>query len=124
MLRGVSQLQIHVEDMPGMASFYGGLLGFRQLPNPEGVSDSFWRCFSTGNVELALVGHPQHVSAALRPPDRTVCIVLRVADMEAAREVLAARGVALSDVRAAMPGVQVCELRDPEDNLLLLEARD
>jgi predicted enzyme related to lactoylglutathione lyase len=124
MLRGVSQVQLSVRDIHLMASFYSGKLGLMRKTSPEGISSDYWQCFSAGKVELAFLTRPLHESALVANPCPNLAIVFSVADMEAAREVLTARGIALSDVRAVMPGVQVCEFLDPEGNLLMLEARD
>lgn len=124
MLRGICQVQLRAQDLPRLAQFYRDVLGLNRLPTPEGVSADYWQCFSVGGVELALIARPRHESTAVQQPGSGPVVVFRVRDMEAAREVLSARGVELSSVRAALPGVQVCELRDPEGNLLLLEARD
>jgi hypothetical protein len=50
-------------------------------------------------------------------------VVFRVADIEAARNALLERDVALSEVRSPAPDVFVCDGVDPEGNRFSIEKR-
>jgi predicted enzyme related to lactoylglutathione lyase len=83
----VDFIAVPVEDRDRAARFYGEALGLPRNPN----STETWIEFETGNVTLALVDPP----SAGRPlvPLPFGSIVIRVADVEAAKAKLEEAGV-------------------------------
>jgi predicted enzyme related to lactoylglutathione lyase len=102
---------VHVDDMERETAFYRDVLGLA----PEVVGE-WWTTFPTGGSVLALHGGGRIGTGNVR-------LNFAVADLDAAREELASRGVELSVVREPIPGVRVCDGTDPEGNVFSLEER-
>jgi predicted enzyme related to lactoylglutathione lyase len=83
----VDFIAVPTQDRQLAAKFYEGTLGLQRNPN----STDNWIEFETGNVTLALVTPEQMLGAFAPLPWGT--IVLRVPDVEAAKEKLREAGV-------------------------------
>jgi predicted enzyme related to lactoylglutathione lyase len=119
-LDDLMEIILFVQDMPRQVSFYRDQLGLT-VKEPAGLDDyssAYWVEFVTGPCTLVLHGGGQRRLGADAPK-----IVFRVADLEAARDALAARGVQLGPSRTPAPGVHVCDGTDPEGNHFSLEQR-
>ena len=118
----IGQIAITVSDLEKAVAFYRDALGMKHLFNAP-PSLAF---FAAGNVRLML-GRPEKPDS-----ERVGCaLYFKVADIQAAREALAARGVAFEvepHRLAKMPDHELwmAFFRDPDRNLLALmcEKRD
>jgi predicted enzyme related to lactoylglutathione lyase len=120
LLDGLMEVILFVHDMPGQVSFYRDQLGLT-VKEPAGLADyatAYWVEFDTGPCTLVLHGGGQRRLGPDSPK-----FVFRVADLEAARDALSARGVQLGPSRTPAPGVRVCDGADPEGNHFSLEQR-
>lgn len=112
---------LFVQDMARQVAFYRDVLGLK-VTYPAGLEDytgQSWVTFDTGACTLAL-----HDGGRGRIGEDAPKIVFRVEDIHAARAELLARGVSLGEVRAAAPGVWVCDGVDPEGNRFSLESQE
>jgi predicted enzyme related to lactoylglutathione lyase len=119
-LDGLMEVILFVQNMPAQVAFYHDQLGLA-IKEPAGLDDyasAYWVEFATGPCTLVLHGGGQRRLGADSPK-----FVFRVADLEAARDALAARGVQLGPSRVPAPGVLVCDGADPEGNHFSLEQR-
>ena len=118
----IGQIAITVSDLEKAVAFYRDALGMKHLFNAP-PSMAF---FAAGNVRLML-GRPEKPDS-----ERVGCaLYFKVADIQAARDALAARGVAFEvepHRLAKMPDHELwmAFFRDPNRNLLALmcEKRD
>ena len=118
----IGQIAITVSDLEKSVAFYRDALGMKHLFNAP-PSLAF---FAAGNVRLML-GRPEKPDS-----ERLGCaLYFKVADIQAARDALAARGVAFEvepHRLAKMPDHELwmAFFRDPDRNLLALmcEKRD
>ena len=121
-LSEIGQIALTVSDLEKAVAFYRDALGMKHLFNAP-PSMAF---FAAGNVRLML-GRPEKPDS-----ERLGCaLYFKVADIQAAREALAARGVAFEvepHRLAKMPDHELwmAFFRDPDRNLLALmcEKRD
>ena len=121
-LEGLMEVIMHVKDMNAQVMFYRDRLGIK-LTYPKNVVDftsENWVTFETGSCIFVLHSGGR-VRTGERPSHR---IVFRVKDIKRAREELLNRGVSLSEVRSAAPGVWVVDGRDPEGNVYAIESHD
>ena len=115
----LSEVILFVENMATQAAFYRDKLGL-EVVHPRGVDDlagQFWVALDTGGCTLAL-----HGGGKRRLGEDTPRLVFHVEDVDAAREELLQRGVAMDPVRVIGPGVRVCDGRDPEGNKVSIQA--
>lgn len=120
LLTGLVSVILYVEDMNLMVSFYRDKLGFDvEFPADQpDYSQETWVLIDSGVCKLALnAGGSNNVG------DDAPMIVFGVADIEAARNALLDRGVALEEIFDAGDGVKVAQGRDPEKNPISLEQR-
>ena len=118
MITEIMEVILYVQDMQEQVRFYRDTLGLA-VAYPQGLDDyekQSWVTFASGTCTLAL-----HSGGQRRQGPDTPMIVFRVADIQAARQTLAARGVPMGEIFTAAPGVQVCHFKDPEGNPLALE---
>lgn len=118
---GLLEVILYVQEMQKQVTFYRDTL---ELPilYPDGLADytnEMWVVLDTGACKLALHGGGQQ-----RLGQDTPMIVFGVADIQAARTTLLARGVNLQEIFSAAPGVWVCHGVDPEGNPISLEAHE
>lgn len=118
--RGLLEVIVYAEDMAAMVAFYRDVL---ELPvtfpaDAASYAQEMWVTFDTGGCTLALHGGGQKHWG-----QETAEVVFLVDDVHAARAALAARGVAMSEVVSAAPGILVCSGRDPEGNRFSVESR-
>jgi predicted enzyme related to lactoylglutathione lyase len=111
-------IAVPVQDRERAAQFYGEVLGLTKNPN----STERWYEYETGNVSLAFVS-PEMMGGREFKPLPAASIVLRVADIDAARAKLEAAGV---EIRGEKFDSGVCNglaFRDSEGNGLMLHHR-
>ena len=112
----IGQIAITVSDLEKAVAFYGDALGLKHLFNAP-PSMAF---FAAGNVRLML-SRPEKPDS-----ERVRCaLYFKVADIQAARDALAARGVVFEvepHRLAKMPDHELwmAFFRDPDENLLAL----
>jgi len=110
-------IAVPVQDRERAGRFYGDVLGLTKNPN----STETWWEYETGNVTLAFVD-PTTIGMPFTPLP-VASIVLRVADLEAAREKLEAAGV---ELMGEVIDSGVCRMQpfaDTEGNGLMLHHR-
>ena len=107
----LTRVIVHVDDMAAEVAFYRETLGLVTDAEHE-----MWTTFVTGACTLALHGGGRIGSNNAR-------LNFSVADLDAERAELGARGVELTETREPAPGVRVADLHDPEGNLVSLEER-
>ena len=118
---GLIEVILYVQDMQTQVAFYRDSFGLSVL-FPAGKEDyrqEYWVTLDSGACCLALHGGGQK-----RLGQDTPKIVFGVADIQAARQELLARGVKIGEVRTAAPGVWVCDGFDPEGNPFSIETHD
>jgi catechol 2,3-dioxygenase-like lactoylglutathione lyase family enzyme len=110
-------LNIPVRDLPRAKRFYGETLGLRRNPKAKEQFPEF----ETGNVTLLLLD-TEYVGMDFSP--HSAAIGLRVADVEAARRELEAKGVEFEHDGTYDSGVCLMAFfRDPDGNALALHRR-
>lgn len=118
MIERTDFIAVPVQDRERAAQFYGDVLGLKKNPN----STERWYEYETGNVSLGLVS-PEMMGGGEFTPLPMASIVLRVADIDAAREKLEAAGV---EVKGEKWDSGVCNglaFVDTEGNGLMLHHR-
>ena len=118
MIVDLMEVILYVEDMNKQVAFYRDSMGLK-VKEPKSIADFkhvYWVELETGACTLVLHGGGRRRLGADTPK-----IVFRVADIEAARRELLARGVQVGEVRSPAPGVQVCDGKDPEGNPFSIE---
>jgi catechol 2,3-dioxygenase-like lactoylglutathione lyase family enzyme len=113
----VDYIRVPVTDIDAANHFYGEVLGLRR--NPNSPADD-WVEYEAGNVTLAVMTPHTHDYEFTPLPPAT--IALRVPDLEAAREELAAAGLEPAELwdSGLCNGVGVS---DPAGNRILLHKR-
>jgi catechol 2,3-dioxygenase-like lactoylglutathione lyase family enzyme len=113
----VDYIRVPVTDIDAANHFYGEVLGLRR--NPNSPADD-WVEYEAGNVTLAVMTPHTHDYEFTPLPPAT--IALRVPDLEAAREELAAAGLEPAEMwdSGLCNGVGVS---DPAGNRILLHKR-
>lgn len=94
-------------------TFYGTVLGLRELPKPSGTRQNVGAWFELSGVQLHLSVEENVTNAA---SDRHVCYV--VADVAVAERHLRNSGVEIISDPRPIPGVKRFYVRDPGGNLL------
>lgn len=121
MINGLIEVILYVQDMQAQVSFYRDILGL-EVSDPGGLQDyskEMWVTLNTGDCTLAL-----HAGGGGELGKDSPKIVFGVKDIRKARDVLSERGVDFGDVRAAAPGVWVCDGVDLEGNPISIEAHE
>ena len=117
MIERTDFIAVPVQDRERAGRFYGDVLGLTKNPN----STETWWEYETGNVTLALVD--QASIGMPFTPLPVASIVLRVADLEAAREKLEAAGVQLMGEVIDSGVCRMQPFTDSEGNGLMLHHR-
>ena len=108
-----------VEDVAHARRFYEGVLGL--VPASEGDASRIEYLLPDGRRWVVLAREP---TVTLDPDASTVRASLEVDDVDAAVAALRARGVVVTDgPRPAASGLLVAEIRDSQDNRILLVSR-
>lgn len=94
-------------------TFYGTVLGLKQLPKPPGTRQNSGAWYELGGVQLHLSVEENNANAA---SDRHVCYV--VADIEAAARHMRDEGTQIIPDPSPMAGVKRFYVRDPGGNLI------
>jgi predicted enzyme related to lactoylglutathione lyase len=118
---GVDFVCVPTTDLTAAMEFYGEVLGLErssvwQRPGQEAMGAEF----ETGNLTIALVASPR---LGIEFRANTVPIALRVADVEARRGELQARGVAFEADTIDSGVCRMAHFRDPDGNALMLHRR-
>jgi catechol 2,3-dioxygenase-like lactoylglutathione lyase family enzyme len=109
-------VSVPVTDLERSTRFYEETLGLRLAPESR-----TWPEFETGNVSLYLID-PTNIGQEFTGP-HTAHIALRVADVEAARRELEAKGL---EFEGEILDTGVCHMaffKDPDGNALMLHRR-
>lgn len=116
----IIEIIVFAQDMSAQVAFYRDTLGLK-VTYPAGLADysaEHWVTLATGPCALCL-----HSGGKGRIGDDAPKFVFQVEDIHAARQSLVDRGVRVSEVRIAAPGILVADARDPEGNPFSLESR-
>jgi len=117
MIERTDFIAVPVRDRDRAAQFYGEVLGIPKNPN----STDTWIEFETGNVTLSIVV-PEEIGIEFAPlPFGT--IMLRVADVEAAKTKLLAEGVEFLGETWDSGVCHGAVFRDPEGNSIGIHHR-
>jgi predicted enzyme related to lactoylglutathione lyase len=110
----LSEVVLHVHDLPAQLAFYRDFLGLPMKTMPQG---------SPARAEMNAGACTLVLDASLTPGPAAARtrFVFRVADLNAVRRDLLARGVRLGPVYEPFPDWQACDGRDPEGNLFSLQ---
>ncbi len=110
-------VSVPVTDLARSQAFYGETLGLPQVSGQEG-----WPEFQLGeNVSLYLID-PTNIGQEFGGP-HTASIALRVADVEAARQTLEAKGVEFAGDTFDTGVCHMAFFADPDGNQLMLHRR-
>jgi len=119
-VEGISIVAVPVDDIDEALNFFCGVLGMEKRKDLSGSEGRY--------IEVAPPGSPVALSPYTgydqEPGKATIGeysrVVLRVADVRAAHEELAAQGVRFEREPFDLPGGIYAALRDPWDNLFVL----
>jgi lactoylglutathione lyase len=119
-VEGISIVAVPVDDIDEALNFFCGVLGMEKRKDLSGSEGRY--------IEVAPPGSPVALSPYMgydqEPGKATIGeysrVVLRVADVRAAHEELAAQGVRFEREPFDLPGGTYAALRDPWDNLFVL----
>ncbi len=111
----LSEIIIHVLDLPAELAFYRDLLGLRLIPADPG--DGARTRLDAGACTLAL-----DASQTPAPLPGRMRLVFRVPDVIFTRKDLLARGVQLGPLYEPAPGWLACDGSDPEGNPFSLQS--
>ncbi len=116
---GIIEIILYVSNMDGMVRHYRDTMGLSVTfpPNKIDYSKEFWVTLHAGSCVLALHGGGQKRLGPDAPK-----IVFGVSDIHTNRKTLLENNVQMGEVRAAAPGVLVCDGFDPEGNPFSLES--
>src|SRR5687767_10472620 len=107
----VRRVMLFAKDMPGMTRFYEEQLALRVLERSDGFVD-----FDAGGCRIAL-----HRTSDPRPGRTKICFYAE--DVSAARAELVGRGVRMGKDPGRGEGLQLCDGKDPEGNVIQLSNR-
>ncbi|MBI1281674.1 MAG: hypothetical protein GC179_26345 [Anaerolineaceae bacterium] len=121
MINGLMEVIVYVQHMDAQVRFYRDILGFKvRFPSDlTDYSNEYWVELETGACTLAL-----HGGGSGHAGEETAKLVFGVNDIEVARQMLLAKGVAASEIRSPAPGIMVVDAFDPEHNPFSLESRN
>lgn len=109
-ITGISHVTLFADDLGKSQQFYGGLLGWDQVPS--GPTSSGVRFYANHSQYVALISPP---SAGLA--DRLDSVAFSTTDAEAMRQYLGSKGVTVPDkVTVEADGSRSFVIRDPEGN--------
>lgn len=124
---------ISVADIDKMTAWYGDILGFKVTKEvPMGQGGGKVRFIESGTQRIELVYSPGSKPGPVKsmPPGHaaiqgTVQLTMEVADLDAARTAMLAKGVKLPMNITPIPplGIRIMFFQDPEGNLLELVER-
>ena len=116
-ISGVDFVSVPTHDLDAAVAFYGDTLGLRRsVYRPErGFAE-----FETGNLTLSIINP---VAMGLEHQRSPNAIALHVADVQAVRETLQARGVAFAGDTFDTGVCHMAFFADPDGNALMLHHR-
>ncbi|MFC6991999.1 VOC family protein [Haladaptatus sp. GCM10025707] len=103
------QLPIPPGTEPEARKFYGGILGFEQIPKPASLQQNGGCWFRAGEIELHLGVEASHDQRSKQH------VALEVANLLAVREGLEAHDVVIQE-ETPIPGRERFSFRDPFGN--------
>ena len=109
---------VPVQDLKRADEFYGGTLGLKRSPH----SSARWVEYEMGNVTLALIS-PEAMGPDFKPRPHSMPIALGVADVEEAKQKLAAAGVEFPNETIDSGVCHIAGFSDPDGNALILHHR-
>lgn len=116
----LAQALLFVDDAARMQAFYEGL-GLRVLDGA--AADGFVRLADPAGGAILALHHTRAVGPGGPPrTDTAIKLCFHVADVDAERAALVARGVAMRDVHR-YDGIAFCDGIDPEGNIFQLTTR-
>ena len=107
----LARIILFTAQMDAMTSFYGEVLGLKQVTNEKG-----WREFAAGGTTIALHSGPSS------PGRKGPKIVFYAKDVPALREKLVARGARFGKARQG-DVLCLCDGKDPDGNPIQLSNR-
>ncbi len=121
LVTGVDFVSVPTRDLSAAAEFYGDVLGLErsstwQRPGEEPLGIEF----ETGTVTIALIA-PDKLGIPFQP--HKVPVALQVADVEAARAELEAKGVEFDGETIVTSVCKQAWFKDPDGNALMLHRR-
>jgi catechol 2,3-dioxygenase-like lactoylglutathione lyase family enzyme len=109
-ITGISHVTLFADDIPKSAQFYGGLLGWKQLPATPTSSGT--RFYANHSQYVELVSPPAPSLA-----NRLDIVAFSTTDAETLRKYLGANGVAVpQSVTVGRDGARSFSVHDPEGN--------
>lgn len=112
----LDHIALDVSDVSAARSFYGGLLGLKEVPRPESFDfPGLW--YELGNAML-------HIVAPRQPAIGKHHIALWVDDVHASADVLTHAGYEVDWERTKIPGIDRYFTRDADGNLIEIQGRE
>lgn len=113
----LNHIGLHVNDLAASRTFYGEVLGLREIARPDMGFPGAW--FGVGaDQEVHLIARAPKEGAYTPPRERHVAFA--VSDMEEVKQALSDRGMALPPVKQRPDGALQLFLRDPDDHVIEL----
>jgi glyoxylase I family protein len=120
LFKAFNHVSITVTDLGKAKDFYGGLLGFKEIPRPAFNFPGVWYGIG-GDLSLHIIVN----EALVRPPverasfeGRYPHFALWTDDCDATAERLAATGIHVHDLVSTPTGLRQLFVKDPDGNML------
>ena len=119
-LKSIRHTGVPVMDVEKAREFYGGVLGFKEIPRPEikGIP-GIW--YEWNGTQVHIIGQRNEMAAKGLPGVGTH-IALQVEDLEEAKKVLTERGIEFREFTPPpnIGNAPVLFVRDPDGNVVEL----
>ena len=119
-LKSIRHTGVPVMDVEKAREFYGGVLGFKEIPRPDikGIP-GIW--YEWNGTQVHIIGQRNEMAAKGLPGVGTH-IALQVEDLEEAKKVLSARGIEFREFTPPpnIGNAPVLFVRDPDGNVVEL----
>ena len=116
MFSGIEHTAIAAQDTTALCPWYCGTFGYEVVYDDKKAPPTYFVKLGSGLLEMIPAGDAPRTDRESADPGLSH-LAIAVDDFDAAVSSLAARGVALKNVREASGGVKVGFLDDPEGNL-------
>ncbi len=116
-IRMLDHTAINVADVEKSRKFYTEKIGLTEMARPDFDFDGVWYEVGPGRQQFHLISHKDltgHDLPARNGPRMEHHFALRVADIEATRQELESRGVAIMAENARPDGVTQIFVQDPD----------